>query len=209
MNERPPNVPGSPGPEPAERGAANGVSASETDLVRTRYDRAAWRYDLQVFPIEALMMDRFRRRLISEVSGPRVLEVGVGTGRNLEYYAPDLQVDAIDFSPRMLARARRRPQRMGVQLHEMDVQQLRFEDGFFDTVVSTCVFCSVPDPVRGLQEVRRDLRPGGRGLFLRARPPRPPVARYLLRLARPNCVEGWTARQPAHVRQRPLRRADC
>jgi ubiquinone/menaquinone biosynthesis C-methylase UbiE len=129
--------------------------------------------------MELAMMGRFRRRLISEVSGPRVLEVGVGTGKNLAYYAPDLRVDAIDFSPRMLARARRRPQRAGVQLHAMDVQQLQFEDGAFDTVVSTCVLCSVPDPVRGLQEIRRVLRPGGRGLFLEhVRPGHPWLGKF-------------------------------
>lgn len=166
MSDRLQNAPAASDPEPAERRAGNEESARETALVRARYDRGAWRYDLQAFPLELAMMDRFRRRLISQVSGPRVLEVGVGTGRNLAYYAPDLQVDAIDFSPRMLARARRRPQRSGVQLHEMDVQRMQFADGTFDTVVSTCVFCSVPDPVLGLEEIRRLLRPRGRGLFL-------------------------------------------
>ena len=84
-------------------------SDTETDVVRHRYDRGAGRYDLVTWPMERMAMDRFRGRLIAQVNGPRVLEVGVGTGRNLPLYPPDLQVDAIDFSRRMLERARRKP----------------------------------------------------------------------------------------------------
>ena len=55
---------------------------TETDVVRHRYDRGAARYDLVTWPMEKMAMDRFRGRLIGQVDGPRVLEVGVGTGRN-------------------------------------------------------------------------------------------------------------------------------
>ena len=139
---------------------------TETDVVRHRYDRGAARYDLVTWPMERMAMDRFRGRLIAQVNGPRVLEVGVGTGRNLPLYRPDLQIEAIDFSPRMLERARRKPIPANVTLHLMDVEELEFPPGSFDSVVATCVFCSVPDPVRGLSEIRRVLRPGGRALFL-------------------------------------------
>lgn len=111
-------------------------------------------------------MDRYRARLIAAVQGPRVLEVGVGTGRNLPLYRADVHVDAIDLSPRMLERARRRPPRANVDLALMDVEQLAWPSGTFDTVVATCVFCSVPDPVKGLAELRRVLRVGGQALFL-------------------------------------------
>lgn len=141
-------------------------SDAETDTVRHRYDRGAARYDLVTWPMEKMAMDRFRGRLIAQVEGPRVLEVGVGTGRNLPLYRPGLQIEAIDFSPRMLERAHRRPLPSNVVLHLMDVQDLQFPPGSFDTVVATCVFCSVPDPIRGLSEIRRILRPGGRALFL-------------------------------------------
>ncbi|MBY0493346.1 MAG: class I SAM-dependent methyltransferase [Cyanobacteria bacterium] len=141
-------------------------SETETDVVRRRYDRGAARYDWVTWPMEQMAMDRFRGRLIGQVMGPRVLEVGVGTGRNLPLYRPGLQIDAIDFSPRMLERARRKPLPPGVTLHLMDVQDLQFAPGSFDSVVATCVFCSVPDPVRGLSEIRRVLRPGGHALFL-------------------------------------------
>jgi SAM-dependent methyltransferase len=82
---------------------------TESALVRERYDRTARHYDIMTWPMEVMAMDRYRSRLIAEVEGARVLEVGVGTGRNLSLYPEAVQVDAIDFSPRMLERAQRRP----------------------------------------------------------------------------------------------------
>lgn len=140
--------------------------STDTITARRRYDRAARRYDVMTWPMEVLAMDRYRARLIDQVQGPRVLEVGVGTGRNLPLYADAVHVDAIDFSPAMLERARRRPGRPNVELQLMDVEQLQWPAESFDTVVSTCVFCSVPHPLRGLAEIRRVLRAGGRALFL-------------------------------------------
>jgi ubiquinone/menaquinone biosynthesis C-methylase UbiE len=139
---------------------------TDTITARRRYDRAARRYDVMTWPMEVLAMDRYRARLIDQVQGPRVLEVGVGTGRNLPLYTDGVHVDAIDFSPAMLERARRRPGRPNVELQLMDVEQLQWPAESFDTVVSTCVFCSVPHPLRGLAEIRRVLRVGGRALFL-------------------------------------------
>ncbi len=116
-----------------------------------------------------LFIGRWRRRLWSQIPpGSRVLEVGVGTGKNMRWYPPGVSVVAIDFSPRMLARAvrRARGERVDVQLALMDAQALAFAAASFDVVVTTCVFCSVPDPVLGLGEVRRVLRPDGRILLL-------------------------------------------
>ena len=138
-----------------------------TAASRRRWDRASLIYDWQVWPMEMMGMKRFRRQALDRVIGPHVLEVGVGTGVNLPEYGPDLEVDAVDLSPRMLDRAKRRSNvRARVRLHEMDVQQLTFADGTFDTVVTTCVFCSVPDPVVGLVELRRVLKPDGHAVFL-------------------------------------------
>ena len=123
---------------------------TESALVRERYDRTARHYDIMTWPMEVMAMDRYRSRLIAEVEGARVLEVGVGTGRNLSLYPDAVQVDAIDFSPRMLERAQRRPPRTNVRLALMDVQELAWPSETFDTVVSTCVFCSVPDALKGL-----------------------------------------------------------
>lgn len=130
--------------------------ARATETVRRRYDRIAGFYDF----MEGLAERRFsglRRLLWARVEGTRLLEVGVGTGKNFPYYPAGAEITAIDLSPRMLARARKKAQEMKLEasLMEMDVQDLQFEDNTFDSVVATFVFCSVPDPSRGLAEVRR------------------------------------------------------
>lgn len=173
--------------------------SSDTNAVRRRYDRGAARYDLLTWPMEKMAMDRFRARLIAQVNGPRVLEVGVGTGRNLPLYRSDLKIEAIDFSPRMLERARTRPLPANVTLHLMDIQELRFPPGSFDTVVATCVFCSVPDPMRGLCEIRRVLRPDGRALFLEHVRP---GSRWLANLF--DWLDPLVARAGPHINRRTM-----
>jgi ubiquinone/menaquinone biosynthesis C-methylase UbiE len=139
-----------------------------TAMTQQRYDRQAALYDLREAPME-LFIGRWRRRLWSQIPlGSRVLEIGVGTGKNMRWYPPGVSVVAVDFSPKMLARAVRRARggRVDVRLALMDAQALAFAAASFDVVVTTCVFCSVPDPVLGLGEVRRVLRPDGRILLL-------------------------------------------
>lgn len=141
---------------------------NRTEQARARYNRISPVYDLLELPMERGSFPRWRRLLWDQVKGPRVLEVGVGTGKNIPYYPPDLEVTAIDFSPGMLKRARRRAERLGVKvdLRLMDAQEFDFPDDTFDTVVATFVFCSVPDPVKGLRELRRVTKPDGRVLLL-------------------------------------------
>jgi ubiquinone/menaquinone biosynthesis C-methylase UbiE len=139
-----------------------------TATIQRRYDRQATTYDLFDAPVEFLM-GRGRRRLWDLVPPEaRVLEVGVGTGRNLRWHPPGVSITAVDFSPQMLARAaaRAEKEKAGAQLALMDAQDLALADEAFDVAVATCVFCTVPDPVLGLEEVRRVLRPDGRLLLL-------------------------------------------
>lgn len=139
-----------------------------TAQVRRRYDRLAAWFDYLEMPMERMRFSRWRRRLQTAVQGPAVLEAGVGTGRNLSYYPEGVAVTAVDLSPRMLARARSTAARLGrrVDLRVMDVEHLAFGDQTFDTVCATFVFCSVPDPVQGLTELRRVCKPQGRLLLL-------------------------------------------
>lgn len=135
----------------------------QTETIKKRYNRISGVFDL----MEHIMKEEWRKELIQQADGS-VLEVGVGTGTNLKYYSKEVQVTGIDFSPNMLKRAREKANRLPVdiQLLEMDIQNLEFPDNTFDTVISTCVFCSVPDPVQGLKEIRRVTKPNGKIIML-------------------------------------------
>ena len=139
-----------------------------TIQTRSRYNRIAPVYDLMEAIVERFVYRRWRERLWSRVDGNRILEVGVGTGKNLPYYPKGVQVTAVDLSDKMLERAQRRAEELDIEvdLYLMDAQRLAFPDAAFDAVVATFVFCSVPDPVLGLRELGRVVRPGGRVILL-------------------------------------------
>lgn len=135
----------------------------ETAATEDRYDRIAPVYDLMEWFIERLALRHWRRELWARVPAGRILEVGVGTGKNMAFYPEGVQVTAIDLSDRMLTRARQRAQDMDidVDLRHMDVQDLEFPDDAFDAAVATFVFCSVPIAVQGLRELGRVVKPDG------------------------------------------------
>ena len=139
-----------------------------TARTRRRYDHLSRYYNLMEWAAERRAFREWRRHVWALVGGPAILEVGVGTGKNIPYYPDGSRVTAIDLSPGMLRHAHDLADQRaaGVDLHEMDVQRLAFPDDSFDTVITTFVFCSVPDPVRGFEQIRRVLRPAGRGIFL-------------------------------------------
>jgi ubiquinone/menaquinone biosynthesis C-methylase UbiE len=139
-----------------------------TKAAKRRYNRIAPVYDLMDVLIERSRYSRWREILWGKVEGANILEVGVGTGKNFPYYPPQAEITAIDFSEKMLAYARDKASKQGVQirLKQMDVQKLEFADNTFDTVVASFVFCSVPDPAAGLTEVERVCKPGGQVLLL-------------------------------------------
>lgn len=161
-----------------------------TRLTRRRYDRNATMYDLMERMMGRGLMDRWRKQAVGLLRGPRVLEVGVGTGATFEDYPPGLTIHGIDLSPRMLEKARRRADQTGLNIHlqEMDVQNMEFPGGLFDSVLTSCVFCSVPDPVRGLSEIHRVLKPEGRLVMLEHVLTCRPFLRTIMNLANPVAV---------------------
>jgi ubiquinone/menaquinone biosynthesis C-methylase UbiE len=125
-----------------------------------RYQRIARFYDILDLPFEHGRYRRIRPLLFDGLSG-RILDAGVGTGRNFEFYPRGVSVVGIDFSPAMLAQARRRTgcSAAAVELKEMDVTRLNFPSDTFDGAV----FCVRPDDrqVVALRELRRVVKPGG------------------------------------------------
>ncbi len=156
-----------------------------TSTAQKRYDRQAAIFDLTEVPMELLIFRGLRQRLWRQIDGQRILEIGVGTGKNLAFHPADAQVVALDLSPRMLRRAVRRAEQLERPPDFLlaDVQHLPFRDGVFEDVASTFVFCSVPDPVAGLQEAKRVAMSDGRLNFIEhVRAPNPLLGWFMDRL---------------------------
>ena len=123
-----------------------------------RYQRIAPVYDLLDLPFEYGRYRCIRRLLFEGLSG-RLLDVGVGTGRNFPFYPPGSQVVGIDISAAMLARAepRRKSAAAEVELRQMDVTGLHIPDRTFDAAVATFLFCVLPEELQvpALKELGR------------------------------------------------------
>ncbi len=166
------------------------TESMNTEATKKRYNRIAPVYDFMEGLVERSRYSGWRELLWSKVEGNRILEIGVGTGKNFSYYPADAEITAIDFSDRMLVRARdrARKQKVTVHLQQMDVQNLKFEDNTFDTIIASFVFCSVPNPVRGLMEVERVCKPGGKVVLLEHVLSANRIVAWLMNLANPLVV---------------------
>jgi ubiquinone/menaquinone biosynthesis C-methylase UbiE len=148
-------------------------------------------YDRMTARTERAGLGDMRRELLASASG-RVLELGAGTGHNLEHYTDAVaELVMTEPDPHM---ARRLRERLAAEpgaarnstVVEASAEDLPFDDDSFDVVVATLVFCTVPDPLRALEEARRVLVEGGELLYLEhVRSSRPGLARWQDRLERP------------------------
>ncbi|NJE43221.1 class I SAM-dependent methyltransferase [Thermococcus sp. GR6] len=133
---------------------------------REKYAKLGERYNFLEKPLERFFCP-LRQKAISFVKG-RTLEIGVGVGKTLPYYPPDVELHAVDAVPEMVKIAEKKARELGLnaRFYIMDAEKLEFPSESFDTVISSFVFCTVPNPEKAMKEIYRVLKPGGRAIFL-------------------------------------------
>src|SRR6516165_1076061 len=138
-----------------------------TKEIAGKYNHFARWYDLVEGVPDLLGVRRLRERLLRRASG-KVLEVAVGTGKNLVYYPQGCRIAAVDVSNAMLDVGRTRAAKLSVNVSFSlaDAAALPFPDKTFDTVVSSLTTCTFPNPVAALQEMTRVCRTDGKILLL-------------------------------------------
>jgi ubiquinone/menaquinone biosynthesis C-methylase UbiE len=181
-----------------------GLSDREERL-RRRWDKHAGSYDRQMSFADRHFFADTRDWVCSQATGD-VLEVAIGTGLNLPYYPDGIRLTGVEWSPAMLAIARRRAAHLGreVDLRQGDAQALDFPSGVFDTVVCTFSLCAIPDDRQALDEMARVLRAGGLLLLAdhveAARRPVRALQRIIELVSIPVDGEYWRRRPVRHVR---------
>ncbi|KAB2882057.1 MAG: methyltransferase domain-containing protein [Pseudorhodoplanes sp.] len=181
-----------------------------------RYQRIAPFYDLLDLPFEYRRYRRIRPLLFAGLSG-RILDAGVGTGRNFPFYPRGATITGIDLSPAMLARAERRRAEANadITLRRMDVTRLDFPDRSFDAAVATFLFCVLPEELQvpALREIGRVVRTGGTIRLLEYTRPHGAFRRALTRLWEPwvgwAYGAGFDRRTQEHVPQAGLELVDA
>lgn len=135
--------------------------------IRRIYNETAHSFNRREWIMEPLVFRRYRKKLASQSKG-RVLEVGIGTGRNLPFYPAACEITGVDISEKMVEEGRIFALNLGIAINllVMDVENLGFNDNTFDTVLCTLSLCTVPNPIRALSEMKRVCKSEGRILLL-------------------------------------------
>ncbi len=134
------------------------------DLVtKQKWDRAAANFDLMAGYGPEKRWEPVKRALFSKMGDGPILFLAIGTGLDVRFFPPNRAIVGIDISDSMIEKARPRVEAYDgqIELRQMDVHEMPFENGHFDQVFTSCTFCSVPRPVEGLEALRRVLKPGG------------------------------------------------
>jgi len=139
------------------------IKGPSRERLRRYWDKSARSYDREIAFLERVFLEDGREWACRQASGD-VLEVAIGTGRNLPFYRPDVRLTGVEFSPAMLEIARERASAVGrqVDLRLGDAQALDLPDAAFDSVLCTLSLCAIPDERRAISEMKRVLRPAGR-----------------------------------------------
>jgi len=189
---------------------ADETSLAVRRMLRRTYGRTARFYDFLDLPFEYGRYRRIRPLVFEAVGGvQRLLDCGVGTGRNVPYYPAGADVVGIDLSCEMIDRARRRASRVGQPATwvQADVVQLPFATASFDAAAATFLFCVLPDELQpaALAELSRVVRPGGLIVLLEYVLSRRPARRWIMQRVWAPWVRfafaaGFDRRTTEHVR---------
>jgi ubiquinone/menaquinone biosynthesis C-methylase UbiE len=159
---------------------------NETDRIRRIFDKQAPKYDRAMAQFERLLFAGTREWACSRAEGD-VLEIAVGTARNLDHYPDGTKLTGVELSPEMAELGRGRAQELGreIDIRVGDAESLEFGNESFDTVVCTFGLCTIPDARAAVAEAMRVLRPGGRFVLAEhVRSPNP-VVRTIQRILDP------------------------
>lgn len=152
----------------------NRARSKETERIRRLYEKEAPKYDRAMGRWDRILFAGTREWVCAQASGD-VLEIAIGTARNLPFYPPDVRLTGVELSPAMLEVARKKTKETGreADLRLGDAEALDFEAESFDTVICTYSLCTIPDDGAAVREAKRVLRPGGK--FVLAEHVRSPV----------------------------------
>lgn len=157
-------------------------------MAHKMYRSIARLYDLLDLPFERGRYAPIRPVMFAGLSG-RLLDAGVGTGRNMAFYPPNAQVTGVDLSPAMLSRAVACREQLGVEVEllERDICDTRLPEGHFDAAVATFLFCVLDDSLQlpALKELSRIVRPGGEIRILEYQYSARPWKRFVMHLWAP------------------------
>lgn len=152
------------------------------------YSTIARLYDVLDLPFEYFRYRPLRKLLWQGLNG-RLLDAGIGTGRNIPYYPAQAEMVGIDLSPAMLKRATDRQRRLGatVEMHHGNICETTFEDQSFDALVSSFLFCVLEDRLQlpALRELRRLCKPDGEIRILEYAYSKKPLRRIIMNLWAP------------------------
>ena len=135
-------------------------------ITQAKWDKLAPRFDGMAAKGAEARWKPYKQALFANMQG-KVLFLALGTGLDIPAFPPGQYITAIDISPKMLEQAQERIADYDgtIRAEVMDVHEMPYAEGTFDQVYTSCTFCSVPDPVKGLKALHRVLKPGGK-LFM-------------------------------------------
>ncbi len=130
-------------------------------MAKKGFEKIAKRYDYYIALFELIFLKKWRKRLLENVKG-NVLEIGIGTGKNLPYYK-NCNLAGIDISPTMIEITKKYAKKLNINcnIKVMSAEKLKFKDNQFNYVISSLILCDIPNPIKALKEMKRVLKKNG------------------------------------------------